>query len=142
MSNLIDDLDDLDDLDNALLERKRHDDIVRGFSKMATALSENNDKEVVNAINKQGQLIGDLVTVLKNIPKPEKPVVNVDVDIHKHFSQLINKICCDIVNSNELVIRALDNRMLPDTFDLIKFNGVTNSVKVNYKEASKIIKNT
>lgn len=132
------DIDDLDDLDKALLERKWHDDIVKGFAKMATALSENNDKVVVDAINKQGGYIEQLVNVLKNVPKLESPIVN--VDIPQNFAYLIDKMCKDILSSNQTVINALENRMLPDSFDLIKFNGVTTSVKVNYKEANKINK--
>lgn len=119
-----------------IIASDRHKTLINSLKAMATALSENNDKVVVDAINKQGGHIESLVNVLKNTPKLESPIVN--VDIPQNFAHLIDKMCQDILRSNQMVINALENRILPDSFDLVKFNGITESVKVNYKEANKI----
>ena len=132
-------LEENDDIEfDKLLQDKRHKELTNSLKAMATALSNNSDKAVVDAINKQGDNIGQLVNAIKNIAKPESPIVNVEVN-PKEFAVTINKICEDIVASNNKVIETLNTRLLPDTFTLIKDWGeVTTSVKVNYKEANKI----
>ena len=132
-------LEENDDIEfDKLLQDKRHKELTNSLKAMATALSNNSDKAVVDAINKQGDNIGQLVNAIKNIAKPETPVVNVEVN-PKEFAATINKICEDIVASNNKVIETLNTRLLPDTFTLVKgYGGATESVKVNYKEANKI----
>lgn len=139
-------LDEIEDIEfDKLLQDKRHKELTSSLKAMATALSNNNDKSVVDAINKQGNNIEKLVNAIQSIPKPEKyesPIVNVEVN-PKEFVSSINKICDDIVASNNKVIEALEKRILPDTFTLVKtYGGFTESVKVNYKPANQItIKN-
>ena len=135
-------LDEIDDIEfDKLLQDKRHKELTAYLKAMATAISNNSDKEVIAAINKQGDSIGQLVNAIQSIPKPEKqetPIVNVEIN-PQQFVTSINKICEDIVASNNKVIEALNNRMLPDSFTLVKtYGGMTESVKVNYKESSKI----
>lgn len=126
----------------SLLADKRHKEVAGTLRNIATALlKEKDDKVIVDAIKVQGDKMSELVAAIKSIPKPEKletPIVNVELN-PQQFVTSINKICEDIVASNNKVIEALNNRLLPDTFILVRgYGGATESVKVNYKEASKI----
>ena len=140
MNKQIDDIDDLDDLDKASIERKWHDDIVKGFSNMTTALSANNDKEIISAIKGQSDILkSGMEQLVKSIPKPQvnevfdyEKIVTSFKDISKKsedkFEALVGKF-----------IETLNNRLLPDTFTLVKnYGGTTESVKVNYKQANNI----
>ena len=124
-----------------IIAENRHDEIISSLLKVANAIVDNNsNKEVVDAINGQIGKIGKLAEAIKNIPKQEQQNVNIDLNT-KDLVSSINKICEDIIISNNKVIDTLNNRLLPDTFTLVKgLGGVTESVKVNYKEASKIKK--
>ena len=135
-------LEENDDIEfDKLLQDKRHKELTNSLKAMATALSNNSDKAVVDAMNKQGDNIGQLVSAIKSMPKPDKPenpIVNVEIN-PQEFVSSINKICEDIVASNNKVIETLNNRLLPDTFTLVKdYGGTTQSVKVNYKQANNI----
>jgi len=134
-------LDIEDEKFETLLADRRHKELTGTLKTIATHLSSKDGKEVVDAINKQGEKIGELVKAIKEIPQPEKPEnpqVNVEVNQDKVISSL-QQICEDIVASNNKVIEALENRLLPDSFDLVKgYGGTTQSVKVNYKEANKL----
>ena len=73
---------------------------------------------------------------MRSTAKPEK--VNVEINQDKILPSL-QQISKDIIESNNKVIAALENRLLPDNFELVKgYGGITTSVKVNYKEANKI----
>jgi len=131
---------DIEDDDfEALLADKRHKELSGTLKTIAMSLSkEKDDKAVVDAINGQGEKVAALVKAIENIPKPEKPEVNVELNQDKVISSL-REICTDIVASNKEVIAALENRLLPDSFQLVKgYGGVTESVKVNYKAANLI----
>jgi len=125
----------------ALLEQRRHNELKGLLVKLATSMSGKDDSAIVSAINGQGDKIGALVKAIQDMPKPEKPEkpqVNVQVNQELVISS-IQQLCKDIVDSNNKVIEALENRLLPDTFTMVKsWGGVTESVKVNYKEANKL----
>jgi len=125
----------------ALLEQRRHNELKGLLVKLANSMSPKDDSAIVGAINGQGDKIGDLVKAIQNMPKPEKPEkpqVNVQVNQELVISS-ISKMCEDILASNNKVIEALENRLLPESFVLLKgWNGVTESVKVNYKQANLI----
>jgi hypothetical protein len=137
--------EDIDDIDfdevDRVVEEKRHNELKASLGRIATAISSQDDKQVVDAINKQGEQIGKLVKAISEIPKEEKseaPEINVELNPIEFVSSA-KQICKDIIESNNKVIEALENRMLPDTFTLIKnYGGVTDSVKVNYKTAKEI----
>ena len=133
-------LDIEDERFEALLSDKRHKELTGSLRAIASHLSSKDDKEVVEAIRNQGEKIGELVKAIKEIPipeKPEKPEVNIELNQDKLVT-LLGEICIDIVASNNKVIEALENRLLPDSFELIKNYGVTQSVKVNYKPANQM----
>ena len=118
-----------------LLADKRHRELTNALKNISIHLSNKDDNELAAAINDQASKIGDLVSVMLNAPKPE-----VKVDLNpKEFVTSVQKICEDIVASNNKVIEALENRLLPESFVLVKvWNGATESVKVNYKPANQI----
>lgn len=120
---------------NEIVAENRHRELATSLKDIATILSNKNDKAVALAINGQGSKIEALVKAIHGIQKPEVKIEWTP----KEFISSINKICEDIVASNNKVIQALNNRLLPDTFTLVKSHrGTTESVKVNYKEANKI----
>lgn len=139
----------------ALLQEKRHKELTKNLRDLFVAISTKDDKSIIDAINGQGEKIGELVTAIQsipkpekigalvsaiqNIPKPEKPQINVEVKQDLLISS-VQQICKNIIESNNKVIEAVENRLLPDTFELIKNYGVTQSVKVNYKPANQIKK--
>lgn len=137
-------LDIEDEKFEALLQEKRHKELTTSLKAISLALVTKNDEAIAEAINGQGEKIGELVKAIREMPtpeKPEKPEVNVELN-PKEFVTSVQKICEDIVASNNKVIEALENRLLPDSFELIKtFGGVTQSVKVNYKPANQINNN-
>lgn len=136
-------LDIEDEKFEALLSEKRHKELTTSLKAISLALVTKNDEAIVEAINGQGEKIGQLVKAIQEIPqpeKPEKPEVNIELN-PKEFVTSVQKICEDIVASNNKVIEALENRLLPDSFELIKNYGVTQSVKVNYKQANQINNN-
>ena len=138
MANELDEIED--DEYNEILAENRHKELSSSLKTIAKILSEQDDKAIVEAINGQGEKVGELAKAINGIPKPEKPIVNVEVNNEKLLS-LINKMAEDIIDSNNKVIQALENRLLPSTFDLVKNYGVTQSVKVNYKTATEISNN-
>lgn len=112
----------------ALLQDKRHKELIKKLGVVVNAMSNKTDKDIVDAINGQGDKIGLLAKAILNVePSQEKVVV------------LLQKMTKDIIDSNNRVIETLEKRLLPDTFDLVKYQGVTQAVKVNYKPANKII---
>lgn len=116
----------------ALLEEKRHNELKSILDKVAISMSENNiiDNTVLNTINIQNNKIAELI----------KEAQNSKIEINfEEFATLLEKISQDILDSNDKVINTLENRMLPDTFVLVKDTyGVTQLVKVNYKSAKEI----
>jgi hypothetical protein len=119
----------------ALLQDKRHKELTKQLGELVTAISSKSDKSVVDAIAFQGESIKLLVKAIREIPKQNIPNIELNP---KEFVTSANQICKDIIESNNKVIEALENRLLPDTFELIKVYGVTQSVKVKYKKASEI----
>ena len=121
-----------------LLADKRHKEHSYLLKSIATALSKDDDKEVIDAINKQGNNFGELIKAIKDIPQTELPEVNITLN-PKEFISSINKMCEDILESNEKVIETITTRLLPDTFTFVRdYGGKTESVKVFYKQANKI----
>lgn len=109
-----------------LLSKIRHAEIKDKLGSLVSALNKDNDKDLIDAIKSQGNKIGEFANAIDN----------------KKIVSCIEKLRDDIIQSNEKVIAALENRLLPDTFTLIKTKmGLTESVKVEYKPANKINSN-
>lgn len=127
------------------LAQKNHKELTTSLGKLTAAISEDKgDKEIAKAITEQANKIDGLAKAISNIPKPEKqktPEVKIEYN-HEKLVSLLNVFTKDIVDSNQKVIEALENRLLPDTFTLNKREGGwTDSVKVNYKSAKDIKNN-
>jgi prephenate dehydrogenase len=129
------------------IAENRHDEIIKSLGKVVTAMSNQNDKALVDAINKQAEKFDDVAKAIQ-----EKPPVNIDLNT-KDFVSSILLIRDEIIESNKKTVIALEDtkkstdslkeaietRLLPDTFDLVRSYGITQSVKVNYKQANQII---
>lgn len=122
-----------EEFDSLLLE-KRHGEIIIALSAIAESLTKDGDKEVLEAILTQGERLRGLIDLVSKIPAPE---VTVDVNLEE-LKLTFESIKEEIISSNTKVVETIESRLLPYTFDLIKENGITQSVKVNYKEASQI----
>ena len=121
------------------LAQKNHKELTTSLGKLTAAISEDKgDAEIAKAISKQ---TSDFVTAIANLPKPEKqelPEVKIEYN-HEKLVSLLNGFTDNIKESNQKVIEALENRLLPDTFELVKgYGGETQSVKVKYKSAKEI----
>ena len=118
---------------DALLKDKQHKELKTLLVTIATSISTTEDKEIIKAIGSQTIKVSELIDELKII-KNELST--------EEFAILTEKICNDIIESNNKVINTIENRLLPDTFGLIKDEyGVTQLVKVNYKTAKEIKNN-
>lgn len=121
-----------------LVEEKRHEEILGALKNVAKSFSDKDDAEIAKAINKQTD---DLAKAIANLPKPETPKLpEVKIEYnHEKLVSLLNGFTDNIKESNQKVIEALENRLLPDTFELVKgYGGETQSVKVKYKSAKEI----
>lgn len=126
-----------------IIAENRHDEIIKSLGKVAAALSNiKEDKAVADAIKKsaerQESVMGKVSTAIEKIKNLE---VNVELD-SKELLPLLRGIRDEQKankEDNRKILQALENRLLPDTFTLIKgYGGVTESVKINYKKASQI----
>ncbi len=114
-----------------LLLEKRHKEVTQ----LIKALLSKDNKDLVDALREQPKAIKDAFSaIIQSIPKPEKPEVNVEV-IQQEIVTSLEAICEKIIKSNELVIKALNEKPLIESFDLQRDNwGNTKTVKVNYKK--------
>ncbi len=114
-----------------LLLEKRHKEVTQ----LIKALLSKDNKDLVDALREQPKAIKDAISaIIQSIPKPEKPEVNVEVNQQEIVTSL-EAICEKIIKSNELVIKALNEKPLIESFDLQRDNwGNTKTVKVNYKK--------
>lgn len=118
---------------DALLKDKQHKELKTLLGTIATSISNTEDKDIIKAIESQTIKVSELIDEVKTI-KNELST--------EEFAILTEKICNDIIESNNKVIDSIENRLLPDTFGLIKDEyGVTQLVKVNYKTAKEIKNN-
>lgn len=113
---------------------KRHLEIIEALKIISESLTQEEDTVVLEAILAQGEKLSGLIELISKIPAPEV-TVNVDLEELKLTFESIKQ---EIIDSNTKVVETIENRLLPDTFDLIKENGITQSVKVNYKAANEI----
>lgn len=128
-------LDLEDEQFETLLADKRHRELTVALKNIATNLANKDDSGIVEAIKEQVVKMEELVSVIQS----HNPEVNVELN-PKEFVTSVQKIGEDIIASNNKVIEALENRLLPDTFDMVRAygNSPVQSVKVNYKQANKI----
>ena len=118
---------------DALLKDKQHKELKTLLGTIATSISNTEDKDIIKAIESQTIKVSELIDEVKTI-KNELST--------EEFAILTEKICNDIIESNNKVIDSIENRLLPATFGLIKDEyGVTQLVKVNYKTAKEIKNN-
>lgn len=135
-------LDEIEDDDEQFfaeeLRAKQHKEQMGVLKGIATSLNKPQDNGVVDAIKESVRATAGLVDAVKNMPKPEKPEVNVEFNAREIVSSL-QAICDKIVDSNNKVVAALENKQLVDEFKISQDNwGKINTVKVVYTPANKI----
>ena len=120
------------------LRAKQHKEQMSALKGIATSLNKPQDNGVVDAIKESVRATAGLVDAVKNMPKPEKPEVNIEFNAREIVSSL-QAICDKIVDSNNKVVAALENKQLVDEFKISQDNwGKINTVKVVYTPANKI----
>ena len=135
-------LDEIEDNDEQFfaeeLRAKQHKEQMGVLKGIATSLNKPQDNGVVDAIKESVRATAGLVDAVKNMPKPEKPEVNIEFNAREIVSSL-QAICDKIVDSNNKVVAALENKQLVDEFKISQDNwGKINTVKVVYTPANKI----
>lgn len=125
---------EIDDIEfDELLADKRHRELSGALKGIATLLSKPNDTGISEALNKNAEATKGLIQAVKDIPKPEKPEVNVEISQQEIVTSL-KAICKEICDSNDKVIEALNNRPMVDSFKLETGNWGQKIVKVIYKK--------
>ena len=122
-----------------MLAEKRHDELAGTLKGIANSLkNDDGDKKIADALKEQAGKFSELTKVIREIPSPEKPQVNVELN-PKEFVTSIREMTDEILKSNNEVIQALENRLLPETFTLNRtYGGTVDNVKVNYKTQKEI----
>ena len=114
-----------------LLADSRHKELKSILEQIANSISNMNNKDMSLAIKLQTQRLEELVrTLSKTSTTP--------IDDTDKLLPALQGIANEIVTSNSLLIETLNTRLLPDSFELNKYMGVTQSVKVKYKQANEI----
>ena len=131
-------LDEIEDDDEQFfaeeLRAKQHKEQMGVLKGIATSLNKPQDNGVVDAIKESVRATAGLVDAVKNMPKPEKPEVNIEFNAREIVSSL-QAICDKIVDSNNKVVAALENKQLVDEFKISQDNwGKINTVKVVYTQ--------
>ena len=105
-----------------IVANKRHKELLKSSEDLLTSLKEisktllnNNDAEISVALQNQANKINELVKTIITDSKKE-----INVEYPKEFVSLVNTICKDILSSNNKVMESISNRLLPNTFTLIK----------------------
>jgi len=132
---MIDDIEEVDEREfEDIKAENRNKELIKAINKISLLF---NEKNIIDAINSQSENILKIVKAVKEIPKSEE--VNIELN-PKEFISSVNKICEDIIMSNSRLINSIENRLLPESFELIRAYGVTSSVNVKYKSAKEINK--
>jgi hypothetical protein len=132
--------DGMNDIEfNELLEEKRHRDLTVALRNIATSLNQPKSDVVAEAIRQNNEATRGLIEAVKNLPKPEKPEVNVQVDNQKIITSL-EDICGKIVASNKEVLEALKNKPMVHSFQVKPsgWNNTEKTINVIYQPASQI----
>lgn len=121
-----------------LLAEKRHRELKKNLGDIANALSKpKEDAKVSEAIEKSSQATVQLVQAIKELPKPQKPEVNVNFD-HNSFVASMSKIADRIEQSNKTVVKALNDKPMATQFNVEYDYGNLRTVKIVYTTADKL----
>lgn len=121
-----------------LLAEKRHKEVTQSLKGIATLLSKpeksNEDKQIIDAINKQGEAIERVAAAIQSQPKPEKPEVNVELN-----NTEVVTLLREVKEGQKAIIEAFGNRPMVDKFDFEKDNwGNIKTAKVIYKPMNQV----
>ena len=124
-----------DDEAEKIIAATRHKELVGSLKGIAMILNKpekpNDDKQIIDAINKQGAAIEKVAAAIQNQPKPE---VNVGLD-----SMEIVTLLREVKQGQVAIIEAFGNRPMVEKFDFEKDNwGGIKTAKVIYTPANQI----
>ena len=111
---------------DALLLDKRHEEMKTLLEKIITALSSANNTDIILQTKKLSQVVELLQSLIAVNTKSS-------VDVSP-----IERACNEVVKSNERLISSIENRMLPDSFDIMRDTNGVRTVRVNYTPAKEI----
>lgn len=129
-----------DDIEfDELLADRRHKELTGTLKGIAALLNQPKNDNIAEAIRQTGEATKGLIEVVKNIPKAEKPEVNVQIDNQKIVTSL-EEICDKIVASNKEVLEAMKSKPMVDSFQVKPsgWNNTERTINVIYKPASQI----
>jgi hypothetical protein len=119
------------------IAKARHKEQMGMLKGIATLLNkpEKEDKQIIEAINKQGAAMEKVADAILNQPKPENPGVNVELN-QKEIIPLLK----DIKEGNDKILTALQNKLYVDSFYVRATGnyGEDKMIDVSYKPADKI----
>jgi len=132
---------EIDDIEfDELLQEKRHRELTQAMKGVATAISSNKDAEILKALEGQPKAIMDAVVgALKELPKPENPEINVEVN-NSEIVTLMGKVLADTVEdlkkSNEKLIQAINDKKQPQKLKAVRnsFSGEIDYVIIEYSK--------
>ncbi len=118
-----------------LLEEHRHVQLKGLLEGISESISKYGTDELALSINKQTDEIKNIFHALS-----EQIITNSSSDfVSKKIVPLFEGIKNQIVESNNKVIDAIENRAMPSSFKLVRgFGGYTESVDVIYKSAKEL----
>jgi len=120
-----------------IIDEDRHKQQMGVLKGIATLLNkpEKDDKQIVEAIKKQGEALDKVVAAIQNQPKPEKPEVNVAVD-NKEILPLLR----EIKEGNDSILAALEKKLYVDSFKVINTGSYGNEKTINviYKPMNQV----
>lgn len=119
-----------------IIDEDRHKQQMGVLKGIATLLNkpEKDDKQIVEAIKKQGEALDKVAAAIQNQPKPEKPEVNVAVD-NKEILPLLR----EIKEGNENILAAFEKKLYVDKFKIRNMGGGTHEADVFYKPLKEVI---
>lgn len=123
-------IEEYDELMEQIITQKAIGDLSTVIKNLSRAISSDSTAE---AIKGNAKVIERLVEAIRGIQAPAESNVKVEVNQQEIVTSL-QGICGQIVESNNKVIEALNNRKQVDRFDIQRDNfGNTKTVKVIYK---------
>lgn len=124
----------------AIIQENRHNELTKALKSVTTAISSNKDAEILKALEGQPKVIKDAISeVIKSLPKPEKPEINVGVN-NSEIVTLIEKALDKVVERIENSNKELMNRPMVHSFKVVNsgWNGQEKTIDVIYKPANQV----
>ena len=87
---------DEDKIFDELLADKRHKEIIKALNSIAISLTKETDDTISKAVLEQSDKIKNLLDGIKNAPKTEAPIININQD------QIIKSLNITLMDKNDI----------------------------------------